>query len=465
MSKTVRLAEDTEDPANVSIDREPSAVQLHERFTSFLQSKYHFTGPVKKLDNTGVIYVTNRAVDLGYHYGNPEWSNFGQGAPEVGPIPDAPPRAERVVLDLPHQEYAPVNGILPLREAVARYYNALYRRGKASQYTERNVCIVPGGRAGLIRLMSTLDNCSVGYFLPDYTAYAQALGVYNSLGPQPLLQDDETALYMPPAELRRKVKGLALSALLMSNPCNPTGSVVRGDDLREYVDIARETNCLFMMDEFYSHYIYDEEPDEAGRPPSHSSASFVENVNEDPIVIVNGLTKCWRLPGWRICWVVGPEAVIEGVMAAGSYLDGGANNPLQLHALPYLDLDFIEKDTRALQAHFRAKRDWVIQELRALGIKVHCPSATFYAWADVSGLPAPLNDGVIFFEHCLLERVIVVPGIFFDLSPRGLRSNHAFSPCKQFVRLSFGPEWNELRKGIEGIKRVVRGVQGGAVQH
>lgn len=54
--------------------------------------------------------------------------------------------------------------------------------------------------------------------------------------------------------------------------------------------------------------------------------------------------------GALFAWqVVGPEAVIEGVMAAGSYLDGGANNPLQLHALPYLDLDFIEKDTRVCQ--------------------------------------------------------------------------------------------------------------------
>lgn len=441
-----------EEESRLARRRASAGNELHDRFTEHLRMRQTFA-PLKNLDNTGVIYVTNRAAALGFHHGHPDWANFGQGAPEVGPIPDAPPRTERITLDLPHQEYAPVDGLKELREAVARYYNALYRKGKPSQYTARNVCIVPGGRAGLIRLMSVLDGCSVGYFLPDYTAYAQALGVYTNLGPQPLLQDDESRPYMPPTELRRKVRGLALAALLMSNPCNPTGSVVKGDDLREYVQIARDSNCMFLMDEFYSHYIYDEDPN--GDLVTHSTAQFVEDVNADPVVIVNGLTKCWRLPGWRVCWVVGPEAVIQNVAAAGSFLDGGANSPLQLHALPYMDLAFIDRDARALQRHFQAKRDWVIAELRALGIRVHIPAATFYAWADVSGLPSPLNDGVGFFEHCLEERVIVTPGVFFDLSPRGLRSNHRFSPCNNFVRLSFGPAWEELRKGIAGIRRVV----------
>ena len=64
--------------------------------------------------------------------------------------------------------------------------------------------------------------------------------------------------------------------------------------------MACDNNCLFMMDEFYSHFVYDDDPEKC---VTHSSAAFVEDVNADPIVIINGLTKCWRLPGWRICWV------------------------------------------------------------------------------------------------------------------------------------------------------------------
>ena len=68
-------------------------------------------------------------------------------------------------------EYAPVTGITELREKVANYYNHLYRTGKFSLCTKDNVCVVPGGRAGLTHIMAVLGEVNIGYFNPDYTAY------------------------------------------------------------------------------------------------------------------------------------------------------------------------------------------------------------------------------------------------------------------------------------------------------
>lgn len=67
------------------------------------------------------------------------------------------------------REYGPTAGIKPMREAVANLYNAHHRQGKESQYTWENVCIVPGGRAGLIRIAAVLGNAYLGFFVPDYT--------------------------------------------------------------------------------------------------------------------------------------------------------------------------------------------------------------------------------------------------------------------------------------------------------
>ena len=64
-----------------------------------------------------------------------------------------------------------------------------------------------------------------------------------------------------------------------------------------------------------------------------SAAEHVEDVERDPVVIVDGLTKNWRYPGWRISWTLGPKAVIEAIASAGSFLDGGANHPFQNAAL------------------------------------------------------------------------------------------------------------------------------------
>ena len=91
-------------------------------------------------------------------------------------------------------------------------------------------------------------------------------------------------------------------------------------------------------------------------------------------------------------------------------MDGGPNNPLQKAAVPLLEPEFVEKDALALQSHFREKRDYMVRELEAMGIAAKKPKATFYIWSDVSALPPPLNNCVVFFEYCIRHKVICVPG-------------------------------------------------------
>lgn len=81
------------------------------------------------------------------------------------------------------REYAPTAGIKPLREAVAKMYNEHHRKGKPSQYTWENVAIVPGGRAGLIRIAAVLNQAYLGFFIPDYTAYNEMLSLFRNVSP------------------------------------------------------------------------------------------------------------------------------------------------------------------------------------------------------------------------------------------------------------------------------------------
>ena len=102
----------------------------------------------RPVPRTGVIYVTSEAARLGYGADGAGWSNLGQGQPETGPLPGAPPRVTDLLIDPTDQDYAPVPGLWELREAVANLYNRLYRRGLPSQYSAENVAISGGGRAG-----------------------------------------------------------------------------------------------------------------------------------------------------------------------------------------------------------------------------------------------------------------------------------------------------------------------------
>jgi DNA-binding transcriptional MocR family regulator len=208
---------------------------------------------------TGVIYASTRAKQWGFKGpGDPDWGNLGQGAPETSPVPNQPPRISKVDLeDDQGNEYSDVNGRKDLRQAIADYYNFFFRQGMASQYTYENVCVTGGGRSGLNRLMGSLQNINVGYTTPDYTAYSQLLGEFVGISPIPVAHDDPEGLLTTAPELRKQIRLHGLGAFLLSNPGNPTGKPIEGGLLDKYVRIAREENCLFLMDEFYSHYMYE----------------------------------------------------------------------------------------------------------------------------------------------------------------------------------------------------------------
>lgn len=135
-------------------------------------------------------------------------------------------------------------------------------------------------------------------------------------------------------------------------------------------------------------------------------------------VLIGGLTKGFRLPGWRVCWVVGPSELITAVGQSGGYIDGGASHILQRAALPLLEPSRVRSDRKALQTHFLKKRNHVLSRLKEMGFEIkNPPNATFYIWLDLRQLPKPMNSGMVFFEECLKEKVIVVPGQFFDVNP------------------------------------------------
>jgi len=404
----------------------------------------------RSVPRTGVIWVMREAAACGYSPGDPAWANLGQGAPETGPLPGAPERVHRIEFSDDDCEYAPVAGLPALRESVAALYNARYRKGRKSQYTADNVAIVAGGRTGLTRVVSTLGRTHLGHFLPDYTAYQELLDAFGTFVPIPILLDPQARYRFRPDDLEQEILGRGLGALLLSNPCNPTGKLVTGETLQGWTDVCRRLDCALIVDEFYSHYVY------SGSDTTVSAAACVEDVDRDPVLILDGLTKNWRYPGWRVAWVVGPKALIEAVSSAGSFLDGGCARPMQLAALPLLDPEVADAEAQAIQRRFRAKRRRMIEGLEALDIAVDLPpQGGFYCWGDLSRLPDGLDSGRAFFRKALEHGVITVPGEFFDVDP-GRRRSRRPSRFRHFARFSFGPTMQTVERGLAGL-RAMRG--------
>jgi hypothetical protein len=405
----------------------------------------------RPVPRTGVIYVNEEATKRGYHADSPDWCNLGQGQPEISPLPGAPDRIRSIEIDPADHEYAPVPGLWEVREAIAELYNQLYRKGKSSQYTAENVAIASGGRAALTRVVASLGHVNLGHFLPDYTAYEELLDSFRTFTSIPILLERSHGYDFPVSELQKEILGRGLGALLLSNPCNPTGKLISGELLEQWVATARELDCAFILDEFYSNYIWNGDSPTA----TVSAAEYVQDVNRDPIILLNGLTKNWRYPGWRLGWVVAPKSVIDSVSSAGSFLDGGGSRPLQRAALPLLDPKVVEQETAAIHQTFSRKREYMLERLTSMGITTDlAPQGTFYAWGNLSGLRPELTSGMDFFQQALDHKVIVVPGEFFDVNP-GKRRPGRVSRFRSYARFSYGPPMSVLQEGLDRLETML----------
>ena len=408
-----------------------------------------------EINDIGVIWVMDEAIKLGFYNGNPEWANLGQGEPEVGEMKGAPGRIKEFTIQPGDDRYGPLNGMLSLRKAIADHYNRLYRKDKSSEYTADNVSIAMGGRLALTRIFSIIGSVRLGFKVPEYPAYEDMLNYHlERIIPVCIPSKKENNYSIPSAEFVQAIKKYKLDAFLLSNPCNPTGHVIKGEELNAYVKIASEQNCSLIVDEVYSHFIY-----ENGKPASSpvSSAEFIEDVNLDPVLIVDALTKSFRYPGWRLAWILGPKHIIEDLGRAASGIDGGPSLPIQRAALQLFEPKRADMETNALREVFSRKQTRMLHALRQNGMICSADAnSTFYIWADISQLPPPLNNADNFFKEALNSKVITVPGYMFDIHPGQQKNEAEFG---QYIRFSFGPEEENLKMGLERITELIKSHQ------
>jgi len=409
--------------------------------------------PFREVPYMGVIWVVAEAMKLGFYNGHPDWSNLGQGQPEIGEMEGAPPRIRQISIEPTDQAYGPIGGTQELREVVANHYNRLYRQGMNSKYTADNVSIGMGGRLMLTRVFGALRNGRLGYQCPDYTAYEDMINNQcGRLEPVLIPTEEKNSFGIPGTDIVNILNSYDLNSFVFSNPCNPTGNFIKGEEMKMYVNAFRNTGSCLISDEFYSHFHYN--GNEPSKGPA-SAASHIENINTDPVIIIDGLTKSFRYPGWRIGWAIGPKSMISTLDRVASAIDGGPSQPIQRAALQVLDPVYADQETNAVRNIFSRKRNIMLEKLKEMGIKCSPePDGTFYIWTNIATLPEPINDGLRFFEEALKRKVMTVPGKFFDIDPGNKRDGK--SPFQNWLRFSFGPPEDNMVMGLERLKEMVQ---------
>jgi len=313
--------------------------------------------------------------------------------------------------------------------------------------------VAMGGRLVLTQLCTMLGNIRLGYKIPEYPAYANILSNHKGrLNAIHIPTKEENNFSIPSNELNEILQKEKLDAFLFSNPCNPTGSVIEGSELAEYLKIAKQNNCAIIIDEMYSHYVFNDNKPATG---AVSSAAYINEVNNESVIIVDGLTKSFRYPGWRIAWAVGPKHLIDNLNRVASSIDGGPCQPMQRAAIKVLESTLVDQETSALRKVFSRKRNIMVESLSKNGIT--CTSGirgTFYVWGDIGKLPKPLHQSECFFTEALKHKVMTIPGHLFDIHPGSSYSKN--SNFNNYVRFSFGPEEENMRMGLNRLEKLIQ---------
>ncbi len=410
---------------------------------------------VRYVPYMGVIWTVNEASKLGFYNGHPDWCNVGQGQPEVGTIDGAPDRIESLKLQPSDAAYGPVGGTPEVREAIADWVNRTYRKGM-SQYTAENVSFACGGRLALTRLYSIFkDGARIAYKNPDYTAYEDYLyPLRHNCELIELRAEEKDGFTVPVERFENFMHDVRPNAFVFSNPCNPTGQVIKDEAMDRYINAARKENCLLGADEFYATFSYNEDGSPAEK--AVSALPYVKDINRDPVIVFDGLTKGFRYPGWRAGWAIGPKYLIEMINRAASAVDGGPSTMVQRGVIEELAEGHAEAELLATRKEFAVKRKMMMEGLAELGIHTPAnqPLGTFYLWASIENLPGKLSDADYFFHACLQKKVITVPGHFFDVRPFRVRPTN--EPYRHWVRFSYGPNRSTIKIALERIAQVIQ---------
>ena len=332
--------------------------------------------------------------------------NLGQGFPDSdGPVEVI--EAAIAALRGGQNQYAPLPGVEPLRDAVREHQRAHY--GLEPEDVLVTFGATEGIAAALLGLLDPGDEVVV--LEPYYDSYAACIAFAGARRKPVTLRPPEFALDV--GALRAAV-GPRTRAVLLNTPHNPTGRVLDRSELEAIARVCVERDLVCISDEVYEHLVYD------GR---HIPIATLPGMAERTLTI-SSVGKSFSFTGWKIGWCSGPAELVAAARGVKQYLTFAGGTPLQHAAAAALRLP--PEHLAALRDGLRVKRDLLCAGLAEAGLRPLVSAATYFVNADVG------TDAAAFCTT-LPERcgVVAIPtSVFYD-DAEAARTLVRFAFCKR----------------------------------
>lgn len=341
------------------------------------------------------------------------------GEPDFTAPPLVQEAAQRAIRDGATQ-YTQALGLPALRERISGWYRSHF----GIDVPARRIAVTAGASAALQLACLALVEAGDEILMPDPSYPCNRQFVSAAEGTPVLLPTSAAQRFQLSADQVREAWGPHTRGVLLASPSNPTGTSLHPDELRRILALVRERGGIALLDEIYLGLSHD-------AAFGQSALAF-----DDQVVSINSFSKYFNMTGWRLGWLVLPEALMPAIERLAQNLFICPSTVSQLAALACFEPDSLAEYERR-RAEFRARRDLFIPALNAMGLPVPVmPDGAFYAWADCSAACERLGiaDSWEFaFEVMKRAHVAITPGR--DFGHRDMQRWVRFSTANSMAQL------------------------------
>lgn len=355
------------------------------------------------------------------------------GEPDFA-VPDFVKKAAIEAIEQGYNKYSPVDGYLELKEAICEKF----KKDNGLTYTPSQVIVSTGAKQCLSNVALVMINPGDEVILPTpyWVSYSDITKIAGGV-PVELPTSLETNFKITPEQLEAAITPRT-KMIWLSTPGNPSGTIYSKEDLEGLAAVLRKhPNIFFLADEIYEHINY------VGK---HTSMASIEGMYERTIT-VNGLSKAFAMPGWRMGYMGAPEWIVKACSKMQGQITSGANTIAQRASIAALRAPLSQ--IQYMLDAYRKRRDLVYELLTQIeGFKTNLPEGAFYFFPDIS----------YYFGKTLRGKKIQTAS---DLSLYLLEEAHVATVTgeafgnKNCIRLSYATSEQDLREALRRIKEAI----------
>jgi len=327
--------------------------------------------------------------------------------------------------------YTQATGMLALRERISDWY---WQRFKLAVPASR-IVVTAGASAALQLACLALIEAGDEILLPDPSYPCNRHFVSAADGKAVLIPSSAAERFQLTADQVAAHWSAKTRGVLLASPSNPTGTSIDPDELRRIHSMVRDKGGITLVDEIYLGLSYEAQY-------GQTALALDENI-----ISINSFSKYFNMTGWRLGWMVLPLQLVPVIERLAQNLFICPSTISQYAALACFEPDSLTEYERR-RAEFKARRDYFIPALNALGLQVPVmPDGAFYGWADCSAACRRLgvtDSWDLAFAIMQRAHLAITPGRDFGVAE-----------TQHFVRLSTASSMPQLKLAIERLRALL----------